>query len=911
MALYNDELIESLEQRPDEELVELARCGDKEAMNALLTRHRNRMFGWARNITRDAHLAEDVVQEALVRAFLKLATLTDVRRFLPWLQTIVRNSARMKLRRGGPHGREKPLSAFDRSGTAEEPDWSNMETVLSELMRRNQTHQTRVWTDDPANCVVEPELAELMSVLLPRLGAKERLIFEKHFYEQISPTELAEHFNTSLNNVHKTISRARQKLQREHMELDIRASLRMHLDRHGRRQAMIAEPPILGQAYMHPDAAFIDCLYYTVSYAGHADMTMTDVMGYSGYAFLLQLVAHNAAIESLFYWDWDTYWSNAILNFGMYSRFVDYQHFVPAPHSPHRTRNLMFALDVIRESVDQGFPAWVTSCSRYGCQMIYGYDDEEQVLYSVDPDGREKIPYIKLAAGVTNSLYLFACDGKFDLAPDKALTRLLTMMVNHARGNVLTFGGCVNGLAAYDAWISALRRGEVQELGHAFHAMTVGKARRYGADFWLQRANRLPQEWVRVDGASGLVSRIAECYDYVAGCFGRLHERFPYPSGGQPNEPEQAAYAVSLLEEARRAESEAIECAERLLELLHSKGRNGPAPGLVPIHPLYCFGHAFENNREDFPAARFAYRGQVVHSRRLRRSIRLYAALFGRERELDDGILNRSIYDIPMDDGISLLLMDPRLDLVHADWRPQYLIWTEDILKAKKRLVDHKFAIVTDIMKGARSQFFVCADPDDNQLLVYDGSLRWDEPPLHAGLNDAAASYPPSIPFRLAARNPQRSAELYDSAFMGLVPEIVEKLRSGSDEPRLCLQVPDVAAAYRVVRQSGVRIVRHLAEKEREAWAAGGRSGADEWARSGTDIEYKSGAGKETAPDAVADARASYNAVSVGNVHRQAGASSVALVSNGVGLQAGENLGAGFTFVDHDGTPVRVIGGKV
>ncbi len=101
-----------IQPKPDHELVARAREGDPDAFGELVRRHRARAIGVAKTLTQDPHMAEDIVQEALVKAFLKLGTLVDEGRFAPWLSRIVRNEAYMKLRRGGPHGKERPFAAW-------------------------------------------------------------------------------------------------------------------------------------------------------------------------------------------------------------------------------------------------------------------------------------------------------------------------------------------------------------------------------------------------------------------------------------------------------------------------------------------------------------------------------------------------------------------------------------------------------------------------------------------------------------------------------------------------------------------------------------------------------------------------------------------------------------------------------
>jgi RNA polymerase sigma-70 factor (ECF subfamily) len=69
-------------------------AGDRDAALALIRRHQARVYGLARSVVRDVQLAEDVSQEAFLRAW-RHATAYDPRRgaVLPWLLTITRNAA--------------------------------------------------------------------------------------------------------------------------------------------------------------------------------------------------------------------------------------------------------------------------------------------------------------------------------------------------------------------------------------------------------------------------------------------------------------------------------------------------------------------------------------------------------------------------------------------------------------------------------------------------------------------------------------------------------------------------------------------------------------------------------------------------------------------------------------------------
>jgi len=74
------------------DLVEAAARGDPEAFEALATSASDRLYAVARLVLRATDLAEDAVQEALVRAWKELPSLRDPERFDAWLYRLVVNA---------------------------------------------------------------------------------------------------------------------------------------------------------------------------------------------------------------------------------------------------------------------------------------------------------------------------------------------------------------------------------------------------------------------------------------------------------------------------------------------------------------------------------------------------------------------------------------------------------------------------------------------------------------------------------------------------------------------------------------------------------------------------------------------------------------------------------------------------
>jgi RNA polymerase sigma factor (sigma-70 family) len=88
------------QERDDEDaaLVARARAGDRDAFGVLVTRHQRAALRTAFAIGGSESEAEDVTQEAFVKAFRSLRRFEDGRPLRPWLMQIVANEARNRRR---------------------------------------------------------------------------------------------------------------------------------------------------------------------------------------------------------------------------------------------------------------------------------------------------------------------------------------------------------------------------------------------------------------------------------------------------------------------------------------------------------------------------------------------------------------------------------------------------------------------------------------------------------------------------------------------------------------------------------------------------------------------------------------------------------------------------------------------
>src|SRR5690242_10725510 len=86
----------------DTELVRRALARDEAAVRAIMQAHNRRLYRLARGILRNDSEAEDVVQEAYVRAFTHLESFRGDSSLSTWLSRIAMNEALGRLRRARP-----------------------------------------------------------------------------------------------------------------------------------------------------------------------------------------------------------------------------------------------------------------------------------------------------------------------------------------------------------------------------------------------------------------------------------------------------------------------------------------------------------------------------------------------------------------------------------------------------------------------------------------------------------------------------------------------------------------------------------------------------------------------------------------------------------------------------------------
>src|SRR5262245_28246418 len=123
------------DRRPADEpqLVEQAQQGDRQAFAVLIQRYWDRLYRWLYHLTRNRHTAEDLAQDAFLKALAKLTTFRAGTNFRAWLFRIAYNAF---LNQQRAHGRTRPLAADQFPAARSEPDEHALSQEALQLLTR-------------------------------------------------------------------------------------------------------------------------------------------------------------------------------------------------------------------------------------------------------------------------------------------------------------------------------------------------------------------------------------------------------------------------------------------------------------------------------------------------------------------------------------------------------------------------------------------------------------------------------------------------------------------------------------------------------------------------------------------------------------------------------------------------------
>jgi len=170
----------------ERDLLARSQRGDAEAYGMIVKQHQTRIHSYILRMVRDQSLAEDLTQEAFIRAYRKLHLYDPDRPFLPWLFRLAANLTRNHLRSAGR--REQPQA----------PE------------RLTLIHSDQTPSDERAS---QRQMLRQVDRALDRLAPKYRAPMVLKHIEGMSYAEISQVLGVSVWALKMRVSRARAQLR--------------------------------------------------------------------------------------------------------------------------------------------------------------------------------------------------------------------------------------------------------------------------------------------------------------------------------------------------------------------------------------------------------------------------------------------------------------------------------------------------------------------------------------------------------------------------------------------------------------------------------------------------------------------------------------------------------------------------
>ena len=190
--------IKAQELALDQLLVDRFKRGDEAAFDEMVSRHWDRIYGMVHQLLRNQQDAEEVTQDAFIRAHRGLVGFRGDAAFTTWLYQIATNLARNRYWYWWRRRRDQTVS-FD------QPVSDQNSTPLSEVFSTDLA--------TPNDVTVTQELVDHIAIGMEKIRAKHREILILRNIKNLSYEEIAAVLGISVGTVKSRIARARESLR--------------------------------------------------------------------------------------------------------------------------------------------------------------------------------------------------------------------------------------------------------------------------------------------------------------------------------------------------------------------------------------------------------------------------------------------------------------------------------------------------------------------------------------------------------------------------------------------------------------------------------------------------------------------------------------------------------------------------
>jgi len=182
---------------PEMELIREAQAGSRVAFDALVRQYEHQVLRLALHLTGSEHDAEDIYQEAFLKAYRYIGNFRFECSFYTWIYRIVTNLCLDQLRRKKTR-REDHAVVLDHSG-------DEIDLLASVSDDRSFSN--------PAKELDRKVLGQRIQGALGKLTPRERMVFELKHYQGLRLRTIGEMLNTTEETAKNTLFRATKKLR--------------------------------------------------------------------------------------------------------------------------------------------------------------------------------------------------------------------------------------------------------------------------------------------------------------------------------------------------------------------------------------------------------------------------------------------------------------------------------------------------------------------------------------------------------------------------------------------------------------------------------------------------------------------------------------------------------------------------
>lgn len=172
-------------------LVRRARAGDYRAFDLLVVKYQSRLISLAFKFSKDLQLAEDIVQDSLIKSFKSLDSFREDSSFYTWVYRITVNTSKNFL-----------VSKKRKD-----------ELLASDMYQDGSLDLNSIETDNPENLLKASELKDILTSTLNQLGEDTKTALTLREFDGLSYEQISEIVNCPVGTVRSRIFRGREVLE--------------------------------------------------------------------------------------------------------------------------------------------------------------------------------------------------------------------------------------------------------------------------------------------------------------------------------------------------------------------------------------------------------------------------------------------------------------------------------------------------------------------------------------------------------------------------------------------------------------------------------------------------------------------------------------------------------------------------